>query len=74
MDNGSVKSQAWSVECAAKLTREFRKNPKNIKRLLQAAKEPSIRGILAKRSLQKRIEENILDKKVACRIKECLCS
>ena len=54
---GSVKPQPWSVECAAKLTREFRQNPKNIERLLQAAQEPSIRGILAKRSLQKRIAE-----------------
>jgi anaerobic magnesium-protoporphyrin IX monomethyl ester cyclase len=54
----SVKPQPWSVECAAKLTREFRQNPKNIERLLQAAQEQSIRGMLAKRSLQKRIAEN----------------
>jgi len=64
MDDGSVTPQVWSVECAAKLTREFRQNPKNIERLLQAAKEPSIRGILARRSLQKRIAENILDNKL----------
>ncbi len=64
MYDGSVNPQVWSVECAAKLTREFRQNPKNIERLLQAAKEPSIRGILAKRSLQKRIVENILDNKL----------
>jgi anaerobic magnesium-protoporphyrin IX monomethyl ester cyclase len=73
MDDGSVKPQLRSVECAAKLTREFRQNPKNIRRLLQAAKEPSIRGILAKRSLQKRIAENILDKQAVGRIKDRLC-
>ena len=65
---GSAKPQPWSVECAAKLTRQFRQNPKNIDRLLQAAQEPSIRGILAKRSLQKRIAENILDNQVKERI------
>ncbi len=64
MDDGSATPQVWSVECAAKLTREFRQNPKNIERLLQAAKEPSIRGILARRSLQKRIAENMLDNKL----------
>jgi anaerobic magnesium-protoporphyrin IX monomethyl ester cyclase len=65
---GSVKPQQWSLECADKLTREFRQNPKNIERLIQAAKEPSIRGILAKRSLRKRIEQSLLDNQVIDRI------
>jgi anaerobic magnesium-protoporphyrin IX monomethyl ester cyclase len=65
---GSVKPQQWSLECAAKLTREFRQNSKNIERLLQAAKEPSIRGMLATRSLRKRIDENIIDNQVIDRI------
>ncbi len=68
----SAKPQPWSVECAAKLTRQFRQNPKNIERLLQAAQKPSIRGILAKRSLQKRIAENILDNQVKERINQTI--
>jgi radical SAM superfamily enzyme YgiQ (UPF0313 family) len=70
--SGSVKPQPWSVECAAKLTRQFRQNPTNIKRLLQAAQKPSIRGILAKRSLQKRIAENLLDNQVIERINQTI--
>jgi anaerobic magnesium-protoporphyrin IX monomethyl ester cyclase len=61
---GTVMSQQWSVGCASELTREFRQNPRNIERLIQAAQEPSIRGVLAKRSLQKRISEHLLDRKV----------
>ncbi len=67
-----AKPQPWSVECAAKLTRQFRQNPRNIERLLQAAQKPSIRGILAKRSLQKRIAENILDNQVKERINQTI--
>ena len=69
---GSVKSQPWSVECATRLTREFRQNPKNIERLLQAAQEPSIRGMLAKRSLKKRITENSLNNQVVDKINQTI--
>ena len=71
-ESDSAEPEPWSVECAAKLTREFRQNPKNIERLLHAAQEPSIRGILAKRSLQKRIAEKILDNQVIGRVNQII--
>jgi anaerobic magnesium-protoporphyrin IX monomethyl ester cyclase len=62
--------QQWSIDCAARLTNNFRQNPLNIQRLLQAAKEPTIRGLLAKRSLQKRVADNILDRQLVDKIKQ----
>ncbi len=58
---GDDEPEQWSRECAEKLTLEFRRNPRVIRRLLIAAKQPTIRGALAKKSLQKIIEDNILD-------------
>lgn len=64
--------QRWSIKCAEKLNREFRQNPKNIARLIEAMQKPSMRGLLAKRSLQKRLADNILDTETAIKIKQAI--
>lgn len=61
LEKGSGDPEPWCVEAAAKATLEFRQHPTVIARLLEAAKQFTVRGMLARASLVKRLRGNLLD-------------
>jgi hypothetical protein len=50
------------------MTLEFARHPVNLERLALAAKESSVRGMLARASLQNRLNEKILDEETAAKL------
>jgi anaerobic magnesium-protoporphyrin IX monomethyl ester cyclase len=72
LEQGSGEPEEWCVKYAAKLTLDFRRHPKSIQRLLKAAKNSNVRGMLARASLHNRLTENILDEAIALEVKEAL--
>ncbi len=59
MAKGAGEPEDWCVEYAAKLTREFRQHPKSKARLELAAKEKTVRGIIARATLQNRLYRDV---------------
>jgi anaerobic magnesium-protoporphyrin IX monomethyl ester cyclase len=57
------------VEIAEKITKLFERHPIVMKRLLDTAKEPSVRGMLARSSLQRRLKEKSLDENEASKVR-----
>lgn len=53
--------EPWCEERAWKMTREFERHHEVIRRLLDASKQPTLRGAFARVSLNRRLRENILD-------------
>ena len=54
--------EEWCVKYAARLTQEFNQHPESLKRLTSAAKETTVRGMLARATLQNRLTKNNLHK------------
>ena len=65
MGNSTGEPEPWCVNYATKITREFERHPVVLRRLLDAAKKPTVRGLLARASLHRRLKENILDAREA---------
>lgn len=61
LGDGSGKPDPKSILEAERLTREFERNPKVLERLLDAAEQRTVRGMLARASLNRRLREDILD-------------
>lgn len=61
MESGTGEPEPWCVECAVKMTMQFERHPVVLRRLLDAAKEPTVRGTLARASLNRRLRENVLE-------------
>ena len=57
MAKGVGEPEDWCVEYAARLTREFSLHPASERRLVLAAKEKTVRGMLARATLQNRLNE-----------------
>ncbi|WP_456474398.1 B12-binding domain-containing radical SAM protein [Candidatus Pyrohabitans sp.] len=72
MERGTGEPEPWCVEAAAKFTREFERHPKVLSRLLDAAEEPTVRGMFARAGLRRRLRENILDADDAAMVAEKL--
>lgn len=68
LEKGSGDPEPWCVEAATNATLEFRKHPEVINRSLEAAKEFTVRGMLARASLMKRLRGNLLDPDVAAMV------
>jgi radical SAM superfamily enzyme YgiQ (UPF0313 family) len=61
LEKGDGSPEPWCVEAAAKTTYEFRRHPVVIARLVEAAHQPTVRGMLARASLVNRLKGNLLD-------------
>ena len=58
MAKGIGEPEDWCIEYAARLTREFSQHPESKRRLSLAAKEKTVRGILARVTLQNRLNQD----------------
>ncbi len=58
MAKGIGEPEDWCIEYAARLTREFSQHPESKRRLSLAAKEKTVRGILARATLQNRLNRD----------------
>jgi anaerobic magnesium-protoporphyrin IX monomethyl ester cyclase len=63
MEKGYGAPEPWCIEAANKATLEFMRNPIVISRLLEAAKKDTVYGMLARASLVKRLQKQILNSK-----------
>lgn len=70
MEKGSGEPEPWCIKAAAEATKEFRRHPVILKRLLRTAKEKTVRGMMARGSLFRRIKERILDPPIATLIEK----
>lgn len=66
------KPELWCVEESIKANREYEKHPLVIERLLDTARECTIRGMLARENLNLRLRMNILDRTVAKKVEDTL--
>ena len=64
--------EPWCEERAWKMTREFDRHPEVLKNLMDAAKQPTLRGSFARASLNRRLREKILDRDSAAVVAEAL--
>ncbi len=60
LERGSGEPEPWAVKAAAEANKQFRRHPAVIQRLLEASKETTVRGLLARTSLAVKVKEGIL--------------
>jgi anaerobic magnesium-protoporphyrin IX monomethyl ester cyclase len=70
LGDGSCQPEPWCIELAEALTKQFQIHPSVIKKLLKAAREPTVRGMLARTSLQNRLKSRALDKESSSWLQE----
>lgn len=70
MEKDSCEPEPWCIKAASEATKEFRCHPVILKRLLKTAKENTVRGMMARGSLFRRIKERILDPPIATLIEK----
>ncbi|MBU7027911.1 MAG: B12-binding domain-containing radical SAM protein [Theionarchaea archaeon] len=61
LEKGSGAPEPWAEEAAAQFTNEFRRHPVVASRLLKAARQFTVRGMLARATLAKWLKEGVLD-------------
>ena len=66
------KPELWCVEESIKANRKYERHPLVIERLLDTARESTIRGMLARENLNLRLRTNILDAATTKKIEETL--
>lgn len=72
MESDTCETEPWCAEYAVKITVEFERHPVVLGRLSDAAKEPTVRGMLARASLRRRLRENILNADEAAAVAKSL--
>lgn len=61
--------ESWAVEAAAEANEQFRRHPVVVERLLEASRETTVHGLLARTSLVTKVKEGILAPQDAERVK-----
>jgi len=62
LGNGLGEPSIFNIELAEKVTNLFERHPLVVRRLLDTAREPNVRGMLARASLSRRLREKTLSK------------
>ena len=60
LEKGSGEPEPWAEEAAAQYTTDFRRHPAVIAQLLEAAPQPTVRGMLARAALAKWLKAGII--------------